>query len=156
MIIIFLRFFRLIELGGIKNERCFCCICFIGFVIVVFRRQYYEELDGSTIEMDEDIDGEAIEEGFVSEEEVFFFLGSFSDDFVILQLDRVDRLELVVRGIGGGDEGQRRVRGRRKCLRLGAGFYGGYYSICLYVCLISVLLLQLCVVIYNVIGYRYV
>lgn len=86
----------------------------------------------------------------------FFFLGSFSDDFVILQRDKVDRLELVVRGIGGGDGRQRRVRGRRKCLRLGAGFYGGYYSICLYVCLISVLLLQLCVVIYNVIGYRYV
>lgn len=94
--------------------------------------------------------------GLFRRRKCFFFLGSFSDDFVILQLDRVDRLELVVRGIGGGDEGQRRVRGRRKCLRLGAGFYGGYYSICLYVCLISVLLLQLCVVIYNVLGYRYV
>lgn len=104
MIIIFLRFFRLIELGGIKNERCFCCICFIGFVIVAFRRQYYEELDGSTIEMDEDIDGEAIEEGFVSEEEVFFFFRKFQRRFC----------DIIVRQGRSVGISRTRDRGRRR------------------------------------------
>lgn len=70
MTIISLRFPRLIELGGIKNERCFCCTCFTGLVTAAPRRQHYEESDGSTTEMDEDTDGEATEEGSASEEEV--------------------------------------------------------------------------------------
>lgn len=60
-------------------------------------------------------------------------LGSLSDDLVTPQLDRADRLEPVARGTGGGDEGQRRVRGRRKCPRPGAGPHGGHHPTCLYV-----------------------
>lgn len=83
-------------------------------------------------------------------------LGSLSDDLVTPQLDRADRLEPVARGTGGGDEGQRRVRGRRKCPRPGAGPHEGHHPTCLYVCLISVLSSYLCLVTYNVIGHRHV
>lgn len=72
-------------------------------------------------------------------------LGSLSDDLVTPQRDRADRLEPVAQGTGGGNGGQRRVRRRRrKCPRPEAGPHGGHHPTCLYVCLISIIVIAVC------------
>lgn len=75
-------------------------------------------------------------------------LGNLSDDLVTPQQDRADRPEPVAQGTGGENGGQRRVmrrrRRRRKCPRPEAGPHGGHPPTCLYVCLISIVVIAVC------------